>query len=103
MSQREFRFLQAKELRINENDGKRTLTGYAAVFNSFSEDLGGWREQIAPGAFSNSLRNSPDILFLSEHDVKKGLLGRTKSNTLRLAEDNIGLRFECDLPGCVFR
>lgn len=97
-NQREYRITQAKELRISNEDGKKTLQGYAAVFNSLSDDLGGWRETIVPGAFSRSLKSNPDVLALSEHDTKKGILGRTKSNTLSLLEDNIGLRFVCELP-----
>jgi hypothetical protein len=97
-TQREYRFTPAKELRINEANGRRTLTGYAAVFNSLSGDLGGFKETINRGAFSRSLNSNPDVVALSEHDSKKGILGRTKSGTLRLNEDSVGLRFECDLP-----
>jgi uncharacterized protein len=95
---RELRFIPAKELRVATTaDGKRTMTGYAAVFDSLSEDLGGFKEKLQRGAFSRSLRSNPDVMALSEHDSRKGILGRTP-NTLRLSEDNIGLRFECDLP-----
>jgi HK97 family phage prohead protease len=97
---RELRFTTNKELRVAVDSltGKRTLAGYAAVFNSPSQDLGGWTETIKPGAFTRSLASNPDVMCLSEHDPKKGLLGRTKSGTLKLAQDEIGLRFECELP-----
>jgi HK97 family phage prohead protease len=96
---KEIRFSDAQELRIQTDAaGKRTLTGYAAVFNEESQDLGGWTETIKPGAFRRSLATGPDVMALSEHDRNKGLLGRTKSGTLRLSEDNVGLRFECDIP-----
>src|SRR5206468_6343372 len=92
-------FILARELRVSAGaDGKRTLSGYAAVFNSLSEDLGGFREQIKPGAFTRSLEASPDVMCLHEHDPKQGLLGRTKSGTLALTQDNVGLRFDCSLP-----
>ena len=95
----ELRFVKGKELRVaKSDDGKRTLTGYAAMFNTRSEDLGGFREVIAPGAFTRSLKNGDDVVALSEHDPKKGILGRTGSGTLRLSQDHIGLRFEVDLP-----
>jgi HK97 family phage prohead protease len=97
-SKREIRFLPAKELRVKQTEKGKQVSGYAAVFNSPSEDLGGFVEQIAPGAFTRTLLGNPDVMFLHEHDPKQGLLGRTKSSTLRLIEDNVGLRFEADLP-----
>jgi uncharacterized protein len=80
------------ELRSTD-DGK--LVGYAAVWNSLSEDLGGIRELIAPGAFTRSLQEYPDVLALVEHDTHK-VLGRTKNGTLRIVEDERGLRVEID-------
>jgi HK97 family phage prohead protease len=98
MNKREFRFIAARELRVaKSDDGKRTLSGYAAVFNSLSADLGGWREQILPGAFSKCLASNPDIVCLRDHNPSM-ILGRTTAGTLRVSQDEIGLRFECDLP-----
>src|SRR5437763_2025006 len=97
MSKREFRFLPAKELRVATQDGKRTLSGYAVVYNSLSEDLGGFREKIAPTAFDKNLATNPDVVCVRDHDPKL-LLGRTKSQTLRLQSDQVGLRFDCQLP-----
>ena len=66
-----------------------TLRGHAAVFNSLSEDLGGFRELIEPGFFRGALRSKPDVRLLVNHD---GLpLARTASGTLELREDNRGL------------
>jgi len=79
-----------------ENEGRR-LVGYAAKFNSLSEDLGGFVERILPGAFSQSLEAGADVRCFVEHDQSK-LLGRVSAGTLRLSEDEIGLRVECDLP-----
>jgi HK97 family phage prohead protease len=94
----ERRYLPAKEFRVKRSDsGAATLEGYAAVFNSLSEDFGGWREQLAPGCFTSDLATQPDVRALVNHDPNL-ILGRTKANTLTLAEDATGLRFECNLP-----
>jgi HK97 family phage prohead protease len=70
--------------------------GYAAVFDSDSEDLGGFIERIAPGAFTDVLGNGPDCCCLFNHDAS-ALLGRTTSGTLTLEQDSKGLRYLCDV------
>jgi hypothetical protein len=78
--------------------------GYAAVFDSKSEDLGGFRETISPGAFTKTLgergrsNRSPVKMFLN-HDwnvVLASTYGKTP--TLRLTEDERGLLVDADLP-----
>lgn len=76
-------------------DEKRTLVGYAAVFNSEADIGGWWTERIAPGAFSETI--SGDIRALVDHDMGR-VIGRTRSGTLRLSEDDKGLRCEIDIP-----
>ncbi|PDT79966.1 HK97 family phage prohead protease [Sinorhizobium sp. BJ1] len=76
-------------------DEKRTLVGYAAVFNSDADIGGWWVERIAPGAFSGTIGG--DIRALVDHDMGR-VIGRTKSGTLRLSEDSKGLRCEIDIP-----
>ena len=80
------------------------FSGYAAVFDSPSEDLGGFTETIAPGAFSRTLaergrsKKSPIKMFLN-HDwniVLASTYGKTP--TLRLSEDERGLLVDADLP-----
>lgn len=72
-----------------ERKDETTLRGHAAVFNSLSEDLGGFREMIEPGFFRAALRRKPDVRLLVNHD---GLpLARTASGTLELREDTRGL------------
>lgn len=73
----------------------RTLHGYAAVYGAESGDLGGFRERIAAGAFANVLEG--DVRCLLNHDPNV-VLGRTTSGTLRLFDEQRGLRFEVDLP-----
>jgi uncharacterized protein len=91
---RELRYLTLQDVEIRSEDNKKTLRGYAAVYNSPSKDLG-FIEVLAPGAFSDTVNQ--DVRALINHDSNL-VLGRTKSGTLRLEDDEIGLRFEVDLP-----
>lgn len=80
-------------------DGAKQISGYAVKWNMKSERMGYWhrfREQFAKGAFTSSLVDD-DQRALWSHDTSK-VLGRTKNDTLRLYEDDVGLRFELDLP-----
>ncbi len=82
------------EIRAAVAGGGPVLTGYAAVFNSPSEDMG-FVETIDPGAFTKTVREA-DVRALGNHDVD-WLLGRTKPGTLRLSVDGTGLRYEVDV------
>lgn len=75
---------------------KLMAVGYAAKFNSYSSNLGGFVEQIAPGTFTKTIQEA-DIRALFNHDPNM-ILGRNKSGTLRLEEDGTGLAYEIDLP-----
>lgn len=95
--ERETRSFKVEGLKIERRDGAAPkLVGHAAVFNSLSEDLGGFREQILPGAFADAIA-SDDVRALFNHDSNY-VLGRNVSGTLRLAEDVRGLAIEIDLP-----
>ena len=86
------------ELRAEEaTDGRLTLRGYAAVFNAWSQDLGGFREMLRPGAFSHSLGNGDDVVALFNHN-EDHVLGRRSAGTLRCMEDERGLGVEVDVP-----
>jgi HK97 family phage prohead protease len=86
------------EFRAAKGDEPAKLVGYAAVFNSKSQDLGGFREQIAPGAFRNSIKDrNIEVKALFNHDPNL-VLGSTSGGTLRLAEDETGLRCEIEPP-----
>jgi len=106
----EVRCLKASELRVAGGAGDdMQIEGYAALFNSQSNDLGGGlREQIAPTAFARTLRErdpeSPDFDGEDDDDVKAlrdhdraQLLGRTANGSLQLSCDQKGLRFRCKL------
>jgi len=73
------------------------IEGYAAVFNQLSEDFGGWRERILPGAFDAVLATKPDVRALFNHDSNV-ILGRTTAGTLELRSDKQGLRYSIDPP-----
>lgn len=84
-----------------EGDGEaRKITGYAAVFNSPSQELPlkegrSFKEIVRPGAFADALVSGADVLARFEHTQ---ILGRTGNGTLRLTEDHRGLRYEIDPP-----
>ena len=90
------------ELRVNHTqlevrqDGM-TFSGYASVFNSPSEDLGGFIEYVAPGAFKRSLQSRNEIKLLWNHDSGEPLAS-LRGGTLRLIEDSVGLKVEAQLP-----
>ncbi|MBM7607567.1 HK97 family phage prohead protease [Lysinibacillus composti] len=96
----ETRNLTTNDIEIRESeDGQRMISGYAVKWEMKSHTMGyfkRFKEQFKRGAFTESLTND-DQLALWSHDTSK-VLGRTKNGTLRLFEDEIGLRFELDLP-----
>lgn len=80
----------------DDGSGPGRLVGHAAVFDSPSVDLGGFRERILPGAFAATIVND-DIRALFNHDPNH-VLGRNTAGTLKLAEDDTGLQMAVDLP-----
>ncbi|CAB5230283.1 Prohead protease, partial [uncultured Caudovirales phage] len=68
-----------------------TVTGYAAVFDQMSHDLGGFREVIQPGAFADVLGANPDVHLVIGHNMDLPL-ARTRNGTLELGEDIRGLK-----------
>ncbi len=79
-----------------EGDGM-TFTGYASVFNSPSEDLGGFIEYVAPGAFKRSLQSRNEVKLLWNHDSGEPLAS-LRGGTMQLVEDNRGLKVTAQLP-----
>jgi HK97 family phage prohead protease len=81
------------ELRVvkqkQEDDALPVIEGYAAVFNSDSEDMMGFIERIRPGAFKEAIKIS-DVRSLFNHDANI-VLGRNKAGTLEIKEDKKGL------------
>ena len=83
------------EIRVDSGEQPK-IVGHAAVFDKLSVNLGGFREKIAPGAFANAIKKN-DIRALWNHDPNF-VLGRNKSKTLTLAEDEKGLAIEIVPP-----
>lgn len=101
MISRELRLLTGftVEKRAEGEAALPTITGYAAVFDTETVIGGkdwGFREKIARGAFAEALKTS-DVRALFNHD-EEYVLGRVKSGTLRLTEDERGLKVEIDPP-----
>lgn len=85
------------ELRAEKGaNGELYIRGYAATFNVESKDLGGFREVVAPGAFTRSLKEGGDVKALFNHDANH-ILGRKKNSTLEVAQDEKGLAWRCTL------
>ena len=98
-NQQEKRMLPMTELRISDNENGSVIEGHAAVFDSWSETLGGifpFKERVSRGAFKDSI-GKDDIRALFNHDPNY-VLGRNKAGTLELEEDDVGLRVKITPP-----
>ena len=101
IERRDFAFEDDNELMVESRaDGRAAIMGYAAVYNRLSLDLGGFREEILPGAFDRILsrqRGRQDVVALFNHDSNI-VLGRSSSGTLELSTDDKGLRYVVTPP-----
>lgn len=91
MKQTQLEIRQLQEF-VNDNNA---VEGYALKFNKQSKDMGGFVEIIDQRALDGV--NMEDVKLFLNHDRDK-LLGRTKSGTLQLSIDEVGLKFRCELP-----
>ena len=86
------------EMRVKDNDdGSVTLTGHAAVFGKWSKDMMGFREKVAKGAFTRTLKEGRTVRSYWNHN-RDFVLGNSSNGTLRLWEDETGLAVEIDAP-----
>ena len=95
------RQIELGKFEIRQDGNKRTLSGYGAVF--FDADNDGTTYQLGPNTFErfmpgafDGITINQDVLATYNHDVNQPL-GRTPK-TLRLSVDEVGLRYEIDLP-----
>lgn len=98
---RSFDIKNMKTRTLSDGSEATIIEGYASVFNSRANIDGWYEEEIAPGAFTESLSQSKDVRCLFNHDWNY-VLGRSSANTLILEEDSKGLRFEVTLPNTTF-
>lgn len=80
-----------------DGKGPGVLFGYAAKYNTLSQNLGGFVETVAPGAFDKSIADGVRVMCRYNHKDSH-LLGTTEAKTLRLSLDDVGLLYEVDLP-----
>lgn len=92
----ERRFVAAEVRVVEDGDGQPHIEGYGAVFNEWSLDLGGFQERIEPGAFTKTLQEA-DVRSLWNHNSDY-ILGRNKSGSLRLFQDERGLGYDVIPP-----
>ncbi len=94
VSERENRSVAYSNLELRAAADGKTLVGYAAVFDSPSEPLP-WTEFVRRGAFTKTIKDGADVRLLIDHEGVP--LARTRSGTLSLYEDEVGLRIEASL------
>jgi len=97
LSKLETRIVAVDDFEVREEGDGMRLEGYAALFNSRSENLGGFTETIKPGAFRSSLKARNDIKLLWNHNSDI-VLGSTRAGTMTLTEDERGLKVSALLP-----
>lgn len=97
MAEKETRCIIDAELRVEDGDDGARIIGHAAVFNRMASEELGFRERVAPGAFTKLLDTKPEVRALFNHDPNC-VLGNTKSGTLRLSEDSTGLLMDTMPP-----
>lgn len=89
----ETRATASGELRFLMDGSKPRIDGRAILFDSWSADLGGFRERMLPG----SVTLEPDLLALFDHDTSK-VLGRTSAGTMEVRSDSRGVAFTAYPP-----
>lgn len=90
---------ERRQLENNIKRNDRSVEGYAVVFNSQSENLGGFVEIIHPEAITEETINESDVLARFNHNDEK-VLARSKKGkgSLTLSLDERGLHYSFQAP-----
>jgi uncharacterized protein len=88
--------LDLLEVRADKEGEVKKIRGHAAVYNKLSEDMGGFREMMEPGAFTETIARD-DIRSLLNH-TPNYILGRNKAGTLKVEEEVKGVYYEITPP-----
>mgnify|MGYP000036950462 CR=1 FL=1 len=92
------RFLDLRAAKVDVTED-RVLNGYPIVFNSLSQDLGGWRERIAPEAVDRTLREGTNVDALLDHRRETTtILGSSDTGLLRMTKERSGLKIRITPP-----
>lgn len=92
------RFLPTRAAKVDVQDATR-LIGYPIVFNTLSQDLGGWYERIAPSAVDRTLRSGANVDALIDHRWESMyMIGSSDSGLLKMNKDRHGLKTEIRPP-----
>lgn len=99
MKIRKLFFESSLETRQNTESDSTSLgvSGYAAKYNTRSQKIYDFYEEIKPGAFSSALEPSADVRMFWNHNSSE-VLGRTVADTLSLRSDSCGLGFDAVFP-----
>jgi len=99
MSNWEIRSLTDDEAEVRALGENRGIEGFGIVFNSWSQDLGGFREIILPSAIDNVLERS-DVLALLNHSIERGVLARNNkgNGSLKLKVEERGVKYSFTAP-----
>lgn len=97
MTQRETRYWKVPALESRAADGAAIISGYALLFNRYSQNLGGFVEQIDAGAFTDSLARGNNVKSYFNHDPSR-VLGTVEAGNVTFEADQFGIRYTVQLP-----
>ncbi|MBC2367827.1 HK97 family phage prohead protease [Listeria booriae] len=101
LEKRTFKIDNLKTRNMEDGTEATVIEGYASVFNSPTMIADWYQEEIADGAFAETLASGKDARALFNHNWDY-VLGRVSAGTLKLEEDSHGLRFEVTIPDTSF-